>query len=45
MQARVFVSQKTQHWMVQMIQSDPNMRMKEMKKQMQKQTSQWQQAE
>lgn len=36
MQARVFVTQKSQFWMNQLIQSDPNLRMNEMKKHMQK---------
>ncbi len=43
MQARVFISQKTQFWMMQLIQSDPNMRQQEMvnqhKRNMQKQVN------
>jgi len=45
MQARVFVSQKSQFWMVQMIQSDPNLRAKEVKKKYQKQAGEWERPE
>jgi hypothetical protein len=45
MQARVFISQKSQHWMMQMIQSDPNLRAQEMKKQVQQRHQNYQREE